>query len=84
MGWGSKIQEESTPEGFLRKSAWQVADVRRPLVPASHIIQAGSDLLFGKNEAYIMNRKKKEKPVFRKEGNVYVLDVQCATNRLHT
>ena len=26
-------------EGFVRKSMWQVADVRRPLVSASHIIQ---------------------------------------------
>ena len=28
---------------------------------ASHIIQAGHDLFIGKDEAYIMNRKKKEK-----------------------
>ena len=33
-----------TPEGFVRKSTWQVADVRRLLVSASHIIQARSDL----------------------------------------
>ena len=50
-----------TPEGFVRKSTWQVADVRRPLVSASHIIQAGNDLFIGKGEACIMNRKKKEK-----------------------
>ena len=42
---------------------------------ASHIIQAGNDLFIGKNEAYIMNRKKKDKSALRKEGNVYVLDV---------
>ena len=41
---------------------------------ASHIIQAGNDLFIGKNEAYIMNRKK-EKSVLRKEGNVCVLDL---------
>ena len=65
-----------TPEGLVRKSTWQVADVRRPLVSASHIIQAGNDLLIGKNEAYIMNTKKKqEQSVLRKEGNVYVLDL---------
>ena len=40
------------------ESTWQVAEVRKPLVSASHIIQAGSDLVIGKNEAYIMNRKK--------------------------
>ena len=42
---------------------------------ASHIIQAGNDLFIGKDEAYIMNRKKKEKSMHRKEGNVYVLDL---------
>ena len=41
---------------------------------ASHIIQAGNDLFSGKNEADLMNRKKKEKSVLRKEGKVYVLD----------
>ena len=56
----------------MRKSTWQVADVRRPLVSASHI---GNDLFIGKDVAYIMNRKKKEKSMLRKEGNVYVLDM---------
>ena len=42
----------------MRKSTWQVADVRRPLVSASHIIQDGNDLFIGKDEAYIINRKK--------------------------
>ena len=64
-----------TAEGFGRKSTWQVADVRRPLVSASHIIQARNDLFIGKDEAYIMNRRRKEKSVLRKEGNVYVLDL---------
>ena len=58
----------------MRKSTWQVADVRRPLVSASHIIQAGNDLFIGKDEAYITNRKK-EKSMLRKEGNVYVLEL---------
>ena len=51
----------------MRKSTWQVADVRRPLVSASHIIQAGNDLFIGKDEAYIINRKKKEKSLQREE-----------------
>ena len=42
---------------------------------ASHIVQGGSDVFIGKNEAYIMNRKKKEKSVLRKEGNVSLLDL---------
>ena len=58
-----------------RQSTCQVADMRRPLVPASHIIQARNDLFIGKDEAYVMNRKKKEKSVLRKEGHVYLLDL---------
>ena len=42
---------------------------------ASHIIRAGNDLFIGKDEAYIMNSKKKEKSILREEGNVYVLDL---------
>ena len=64
-----------TLEGFVRKSTWQVTGVRRPLVSASHIIQARNDQFIGKDEAYIMNRWKKEKSRLRKEGNVYVLDL---------
>ena len=64
-----------TPDGFVRKSTWQVADVRRPPVSASHIIQARNDLFIGKDEAYIMNRKEEEKSMLGKEGNVYVLDL---------
>ena len=52
------------------ESKWQVADVRRPRGSASHIIQAGNDLFIGKDEAHIINRKKKEKSMLRKEGNV--------------
>ena len=41
---------------------------------AFRIKQANSDVSIGKNEAYIMNRKK-EKSVLSKEGDVYVLDL---------
>ena len=71
--YGQQVMSVRTREGFVRKSTWHVADVRRPLVSASHIIQAGSDVFIGKDEAYIINRKKKEKSMLRKEGNVYVL-----------
>ena len=64
-----------TLEGYVRQSSCQVADMRRPLASASHIIQVRNDLFIGKDEAYIMNRKNKVKSVLRKEGNVYVLDL---------
>ena len=73
--YGQQVMSVRTPEGFVRKSTWQVADVRRPLVSASHIIQAGSDLFIAKDEAYIMNRRRTGKSSLRKEGNVYVLDL---------
>ena len=73
--YGQRVMSVKTPEGFVRTSRWQVAEVGRPLVSASHIIQARNDLFIGKDEAYIMNRKKKEQSVLRKEGNVYVLDL---------
>ena len=63
-----------TPEGFVRKSTWQVADESRPLESASCIILTGNDLFIGKNETYIMNRKKKENSVHRKAGNVCAFD----------
>ena len=65
---GQQVVTVRTSEGFVRKSTWQVAEVS-----ASHIIQAGNDLFIGKDEA--MNRRKKEKSLLRKEGNVHVLDL---------
>ena len=73
--YGQQVMSVRTPEGFVWKSTWQVAELRRPLASASHIIQDGSGLFIEKDEAYIMNRKKKEKSMLRKEGNVYVLDL---------
>ena len=80
MGRGSKENEEGTsrtgdsrscPSELLRDV---YARARGKLQSAFHIIQAGSDLFTGKNEANMMNRKKKDKSVLRKEGNVCVLD----------
>ena len=73
--YGQQVMSVRTPEGFVRKSTWQVANVRRLLVSASHITQAGNDLFIWKDETYIMNRWKKEKSMLRKEGNMHVLDL---------
>ena len=53
--FGQPVMSVRTPEGFVRRSTWQVADVRRPLVSAFHIIHAGNDLFIGRDEAYIMH-----------------------------
>ena len=55
--YGQQVMSVRTLEGLGRKRMWLVADVRRPLVSASHIIQAGNDLFIGKNEAYIMKKE---------------------------
>ena len=65
--YGQQVMSVRTPEGFVRKSTWQVADVRRPLVSASHIIQAGNDSFIGKDVARIMHREK-EKSVPGRKG----------------
>ena len=49
--YGQQVISVRTPDGFVRKSTWQVADVRRPLVSESQIIQAGHGLFIGKNVA---------------------------------
>ena len=71
--YGQQVMSVRTLRGFVRKSTWHVPDVRRPLVSASHIIQAGNDLFIGKDEAYIMNRKKKEKSIERKGMCTYLI-----------
>ena len=46
--YGQQVMSVRSPEGFVRKSTWQVADATSPVVSASHIIQAGNDLFIGK------------------------------------
>ena len=72
--YGQQVLSVRTPEGFVRKSTWQAADVRRSLVSASRIILDGNDLFVGKDEAYVTNMRK-EKSILRNEGNVSVLDL---------
>ena len=50
--YGQQVMSVRTLEGFVRKTTWQFADVRRPLVSAS----PGKDPFIGKNEAYTTNR----------------------------
>ena len=70
---GQQVMAVRTPEGFVRKNTWQ---------KASGVGEAGNDLFIWMDEACIMNRKKKEKSMLRKEGNVYVLDMFVRVPRL--
>ena len=42
--YGQQVMSVRTTERLVRKSTWQVADVRIPLMSALHIIQTGNDL----------------------------------------
>ena len=64
-----KTERSKNGKGFkgpggenIKSCGQQVMSVRTPeeFVRASHIIQAGNDLFVGKDEACIMNRKKKK------------------------
>ena len=70
-----QVTSVRTPEEVVRKSTWQVADVRKTPCFGISLIQARNDLIIKKDEAYIMIRRRKEKSVLRKEGNVHVLDL---------
>ena len=70
--YGQQVMSVRIPEGFVLKSTWQVADVRRRLVSASHIIQTGNDLFLANGEVYIMSRMKMEKSVLENGESVYV------------
>ena len=77
----SKDQEESTscPSELLRdlyaRARGRLQTWEGLPVSALHLIQAGNDLFIGEDEAYIMNRMKKEKSMLSKEGHVCVLDL---------
>ena len=75
--YGQQVLSIRTPEGFVRKSTWQFADVRKPLVSAAHIIQAGNDLFIGKGQAYITNRRKKVLDLFVKVPPSAVAPSKC-------
>ena len=47
---GQLVMSIRTLERHVRKSTWQVADVGKPLVSVSHIIQTGNVLFIGKDE----------------------------------
>ena len=72
--YGQPCRSESQKDLYARARG-RLQTREDPFVSASRIIHARSDFFIGKDEAYIMNRKKNEKAVLRKEGHVCVLDL---------
>ena len=75
----SKDQEESISRTMdsksCRKSTWHVVDVKRPFCIGISHHPSRERAVHWEDEAYIMNRKKNDKSVLRKEGNVHLLDL---------
>ena len=55
---GQQVMSVRTPEVSVRKSTWQVADVRRPLCQQLTSSKPEATCSSGKNEAFIINKRK--------------------------
>ena len=64
--YGQQVVSVRTRDGFVRKSTWQVADVRRPWCQPPTSSKPGMTCSVG---------RKREKSMLRKEVNVHVLDM---------
>ena len=73
--YGQQIVSAGPPEGFVRKKTSGSRREKTSGVGITHHPGWERRLFIGKDEAYIMNRKKKAMSMLRKEGNVYVLDL---------
>ncbi len=74
--YGQQVMTVKTQEGQVRRTTWQVADVKRPLMSAARMAQAGNELFLMKKGAYIWHEKTKETTRLRRRGNVYCLDLR--------
>lgn len=72
---GEKRVEVFTNTGQRRRTTWQVADVRRPLISAIKVAQAGNAVNLDEAHPHIKNKKTGEKTELRWEGNVCVMDL---------
>ena len=62
-------------EGQTRKTTWQVAKVRRPLMSVTKMTESGNEVKLSRDDPHILNLKTGQRTALRKEGNVYVLDL---------
>ena len=58
--------------------AFQVADVKRPLLAVSTLTRAGNDVIFDATGGKIINRKTKRTMSFVKRDGIYVLEILVA------
>ena len=67
-----------TKEQHRCRMAFQVANVKRPLLAVSTLTRTGNDVAFTAGGGTIINRKTGRKISFSRKGGVYVLEVMVA------
>ena len=67
-----------TQERHRWQIAFQVADVKRPLLAVSAPARAGNDAIFGASGGTIVNRKSGRKTSFAKRDGIYALEILVA------
>ena len=67
-----------TQERHRGHIAFQVADVKRPLLAVSTLVRAGNDITFGPSGGTIAHRKSGRNTPFVKRDGIYVLEIMVA------
>ena len=79
---GQMTLEFLTRERHKGRIAFQVADVKRPLLAVSTLTKAGYDVTFGANGGQVVNRESGKQMSFAKRDGIYVLELLIAPARL--
>ena len=72
---GEQILGIVTDEGWETQVKFQMAEVTKPLCAVSKICDQGSRVIFEQNAGYIENLKDGSRTVFKRENNVYILNM---------
>ena len=79
---GEMVFEFLTKERHRGHIAFQVADVKRPLLAVSTLTKAGYDVTFGPGGGQVVNRGSGKRMSFAKCDGIYVLELLIAPARL--
>ena len=72
---GKRTMVGKTAEGHVRKIAWEVCPVKRPLLSVGKMTRTGNVAWFGEDKAFIKNLESGETTWLRKQRNAWMLDI---------
>ena len=75
---GEMVLDFITKERHRGHIAFQVADVKRPLLAVSTLARSGNDVVFTEGGGTIVHRKTGRKTTFAKKDGIYVLEILVA------